>query len=118
MWIDIRTRGMTLDADTRAHIDRRLGFALERVGDRVNRVNVYLADENGPRGGVDKVCRVVTYLRTGGAVLIEDEDSDLTTLIDRTADRLGHAVRRVLALNRTRRSLALTDHLPRLWKQQ
>jgi putative sigma-54 modulation protein len=117
MWIDIRTRGITLDADTRAHIDRRLGFALQRIGDRVNRVNVYLADENGPRGGVDKLCRIVTYLRTGGAVLIEDEDSDLTTLIDRTADRLGHAVRRVLALSRTRRSLTPPAGLTLRWQQ-
>jgi hypothetical protein len=117
MWIDNRTRGITLDADTRAHIDRRLGFALQRIGDRVNRVNVYLADENGPRGGVDKLCRVVTYLRTGGAVLIEDEDGDLTTLIDRTADRLGFTVRRVLALSRTRRSLTQAEGPVPGWQQ-
>lgn len=112
MWIDIRTRGMTIDANTRGHVTRRLNYALERVGHRVNRVNVYLTDENGPRGGIDKVCRVIVYLGAGRAVLIEDEDSDLTALIDRSADRIGHAVRRVLDLNRTRRSLDSTDLLP------
>ena len=48
-----------------AHVERRLRFALTRFSGRIGRVNVFLTDQNGPRGGIDKTCRIVVRLRDG-----------------------------------------------------
>ena len=76
--------------------ERRLQFALGRFGPRVQRVMVYLEDTNGPRGGIDKRCRMVARLTPFRDVVVEGADCELETLIGRTADRLGHSVRREL----------------------
>jgi putative sigma-54 modulation protein len=100
MWVTIHGRGLA-DAAVRERIERRLSFALSRCGQQVVRVSVHLADVNGPRGGVDKQCRVTVELAGLGRVMIEDLDVSLNAAIDRAADRVGRAVRRRLQLVRT-----------------
>ena len=78
-------------------IERRMRIALSRFADRIDRVTVRLADLNGPRSGVDKQCRIVVRLRSGGEIVIEDSASDFETAIDRGADRVQRAVARALA---------------------
>ena len=77
-------------------VERRLLFALGRFARRVDDITVRFEDLNGPRGGVDKVCRVEARLRPGGAVRVAERSEDLYTAIDRAADRIGRAVRREL----------------------
>ncbi|MGL6094862.1 MAG: HPF/RaiA family ribosome-associated protein [Fimbriiglobus sp.] len=96
MQVDIIGRGVEVDDAVTQRVARRLGFALGRFGERVGRVTVHLTDTNGPRGGVDKRCRVLVDLTRIGPVVVEDEDSELGVLIDRTADRTGQIVRRRL----------------------
>ena len=100
MWLNISGQALTVDATVREHVERRLGFALGRFGEHVGRVSVRLADVNGPRGGEDKLCRIVVEVLGHGRVVVEDADHDLTVAIDRAADRVGQAVRR--KLDRTR----------------
>lgn len=83
------------------YAERRLQFALGRFGERIQRVMIYLEDTNGPRGGLDKRCRMVTRLQQPDRdVVVEGIDAELEPLIDRTADRLGHTVRRALDRHR------------------
>lgn len=82
------------------HVRRRLGFALRHYSDRMQRVSVRLGDENGPRGGVDKFCRIHVHLIGAPAALAEDVGADLYAAIDRAADRIGGVVGR--HLDRTR----------------
>jgi hypothetical protein len=46
--LQIATRNMGLAATRRQTAERRLGFALARFGDRVQRVKVSLQDVKGP----------------------------------------------------------------------
>ena len=59
-----------------------------------------MMDVNGPRGRVDKPCRVVAEVLGQEPTVIEDRDSDqnndLNELIDRTGDRVGQKIRRWL----------------------
>ncbi|PZP64484.1 MAG: hypothetical protein DI596_01835 [Azospira oryzae] len=48
MQIDIQARDFTLTEGLRAHVERRLRFALTRYRDCVRRITVRLADVNGP----------------------------------------------------------------------
>ena len=96
MKIDIRGRHVELTETLLAHTERRLRFALSRFGQRIRHVTVQLTDLNGPRGGVDKQCRVTVTLSPSRRVMVEATDADLPTAIDRAADRVERSVTRDL----------------------
>lgn len=106
MNIEVRSRHIAIDDDTRAYVTRRLRFALDALGRPGLRVIVRLDDVNGPRGGEDKVCRLL--VRAGGAtgLVIEERDRSLRTAVDRAADRLGHRLLRSLQRSRWAREAA------------
>ena len=94
--IDIQARGFRLTEGLRTQAERRVRFALGSTSGRVRSVVVRLADENGPRGGVDKRCTIRANLPGGPPVIIEQQEADLYVAIDRAADRAGRAVSRRL----------------------
>jgi ribosome-associated translation inhibitor RaiA len=55
-----------------------------------------LSDINGPRGGVDKCCRLQVVLDGLPDVVVEDIETDLYVAIDRAASRAGRTSRRRL----------------------
>jgi hypothetical protein len=50
--------------------ERRLRFVMRRLSAVVPRAKVQLSDVNGPRGGLDKQCRVELYMATGRPVVV------------------------------------------------
>lgn len=86
------------------HIERRLRFALARFGSRVERVIVFLQDRNGPRGGIDKVCRILAKVQGCGAIMATVVDSDWTAAVDRATTRIGHTVSRQVGRLRDRQT--------------
>jgi|JI10StandDraft_1071094.scaffolds.fasta_scaffold00206_11 putative sigma-54 modulation protein len=92
MEIVIRTRQLDLTPALRDHVRRRLAFALGRLGPAVRAVQVTLADVNGPRGGVDKRCRMRIVGDELPAVVVEAADADVHAAIDLAAERAGRAV--------------------------
>lgn len=103
--MQVRLRGLGIDSTPaiEEHTGRRLRFAVGRFSDRIEDVTVRFEDVNGPRGGVDMLCRMVAHLRPGGAVRVEERGEDLYATIDRAADRIGRALRRELSRRRTLR---------------
>lgn len=101
MKLTIRAEGLTLDQTTRARAERRLAFALGRFAERIDSVRLVVADENGPRGGVDKLCKLNVHGR-GWDVHVEDADAVVDTAVDRVAGRAGRSVARKLARLRQR----------------
>ena len=97
MQIDIQTHGFSLTGPLRDYTERRLRFALARAADRVRRITVRFFDINGPRGGIDKRCRIQVMLNGLGGVVIEDTETNLYLAIDRATDRIGRNVMRRLA---------------------
>jgi putative sigma-54 modulation protein len=94
--IDIQARGFSLTEGLRTHAERRVRFALGSTSSRVRSIVMRLADENGPRGGVDKRCTIRAHLPGAPPVIIEQHEADLYVAIDRAADRAGRAVSRRL----------------------
>jgi putative sigma-54 modulation protein len=76
------------------HIERRLRFALSRFGSRIGKVSVFLQDRNGPKGGVDKLCRILVKTQGCGVVVAAVADSDWMAAVDRATTRIGQAVSR------------------------
>lgn len=76
---------------------RRFEFALGRFNGRVRSVAIRIVDLNGPRGGIDKRCRVtVQLIATKRKLVIEDTDADAAIAIDRVADRTARSVARAV----------------------
>lgn len=95
--ISITDRSDLLDNNLRQLTERRLLFALSRFDSRIKKVDLVVNDENGPRGGVDKVCRVSVALYQASDVVISDKDTDVIKCISRVAERAGRAVSRAIA---------------------
>ena len=76
---------------------RRFESALGGFGDRVRSLAVHLADLNGPRGGVDKRCRVAIRLTSlPRLIVIEDTDAEAAVAIGRAAERGARMVARAV----------------------
>lgn len=105
MRIDIKASGFPLTKALVEYAERRLRFALTRHSDRITRVALLMGDSNGPRGGMDKFCRIRILLKSAPEILIEDTGSDLYSVIDRAMERAGQNVaKRVDRLRRVRQT--------------
>lgn len=87
MNLEIRGRHLKLTQSFRQHVEQRIGFALDRFVDRIRGVVVQVSDVNGPKGGVDKECRVMLTLRESGTLVVSDMGPDFGTALDRAAAR-------------------------------
>lgn len=105
MQVLIRGERIKLGTELREYISRRLHFALGRFGPALERVSVRVSDVNGPRGGMDKQCRIRAELRASGAAPLAAEvcEADLYAAVDRATDRIGRSVARALDRQRRRR---------------
>ena len=90
----LRVLGVELGPDERSHLRRRLAAKLGKFATSIERVSVRVADVNGPRGGVDQVCRVNVVLIGLPAVVVEERDASLEAAIDGAITRTERAVRR------------------------
>ena len=108
MQVEISIQQGSPDPLLRADVERRLSFALARLSGRVHAVDVRLADVNGPRGGVDKRCRLQLSLRQLEPIVVTAVEVDYRTAVDRAARKAERALARRLERTRAgrRRSAA------------
>lgn len=99
---ELKDKGVRRPQDLPDHIDRRLRFALAKFGSRVEKVTVFLHDRNGPKGGIDKVCRVLAKVQGCGMLMAAVVDSDWIAAVDRATTRIGHTVSRQVSRLRDR----------------
>lgn len=103
MRLQIRSRGIEITEEVRERVGERLEQVLGRFVRHVALVRVYLRDLNGPRGGVDKKCRIVVEMPRDGRVVVSGTDADVHVAIAETASRAAVAVKRHLKRRQTRR---------------
>lgn len=110
MRLEIRRRGLEVNEALRSDLERRLHGALGRLSRSIGDVWVYLRRVNGPRGGAGKKCRILVRLPRIGNVVVTGAAAEVFGLVRRTAERVGHAVRRRLGRRRDRRRPGRGDH--------
>ena len=94
--------------DLEALIERQIGYALGRFEPKIREIDVRLRDLNGPKGGIDKHCRISVRFRAGGSVLADVSDVEYEPVIVRAVDRVSRRVQRYWHTAHTRdRSAAL-----------
>ena len=102
MLINIQSHGFLVTRAISEHVDKRIRFALARIGHRLKRVEVRLSDLNGPRGGIDKRCLIEVHVNRLPPVIVTDIQSDLYASINRASARAGRTVMRRLAQDNRR----------------
>ena len=95
MRIEFVDRSNVLEETHRATGERHLHYALARFGSLVRKVTVVTQDTNGPRGGVDKHCRMSAELSGTRGIHVEDISDSWESCLGLAAKRLGRAVTRV-----------------------
>jgi ribosomal subunit interface protein len=103
--MELEIRGQNIRIGDRLHeqVERQMNFALGQFDTWISGVTVHLEDINGPKGGVDKQCRVLVNLKGGKTLKIEDVDTDITVAVNRAADRLGHVISREIDKRREKK---------------
>ena len=84
-------------------VTRRLYFALGRFAPQIERVTARVGDMNGPRGGVDKQCRIEVKLRGLETVVREARADDLEEAASRAAESVERGVARAVERSRHKR---------------
>ena len=100
MHIAIHASGFDMTTALRQYTEQRLATALGWARLHMRKLAVSLSDINGPRGGIDKRCKIQVQLGNGREVIIEECEADLYAAIDRAAERADRAV--VRQVERTR----------------
>ena len=75
--------------------ERHVRFVLRRLGRLVPRAVVQMSDVNGPRGGIDKRCRVELRNDGAGSVVFASVASDWRTALDNELARAAHFLMRL-----------------------
>jgi ribosome-associated translation inhibitor RaiA len=94
--------GVELEPEHRSYVRRKLGMKLGKLASSIERVTVRVEDVNGPRGGVDHVCRVKVVLRGLPSVVVDERDASLHAVIDRALAGAERATRRAVQRRRTK----------------
>ena len=102
MLVQISAKGFEPGTELRDHVEERILTALDRFADRVARVNVFLADENGPKNGLDKSLRLVIDIERLPLIVVEERGESWYAVLDQAAERAVHAVSRQVDRARSR----------------
>jgi ribosome-associated translation inhibitor RaiA len=94
MQVHVRALEFSLTSALRAAVLHHVERTLADYGQWVDEVTVRLSDVNGPRGGQDKLCRIVVSQVSTGGLIAQATDSDMYVAIRKAADRAGAMVKR------------------------
>lgn len=105
MNIAVGFKGMTHSRSLHECIDRRLQSELSRFGREVTSVVVRMEDLNGPKGGVDMLCRITVRSLHAGVCVASQTHHDPYLAADRSIDQIAQTLSRRLDRFRSSRRL-------------
>jgi len=105
--LTVRPGSVEVTSELHTRIHRDLGRRIERYAQNVTHVMVRFSDINGPRGGIDTVCRIKLSVKGAGHIVAEAHGADAEeaflvasqqakTALGRVLERKGPAKRRAL----------------------
>jgi putative sigma-54 modulation protein len=105
MQFESRARGVSISHALSNHIERRVHFALDLFAVRIRQVHATVGDLNGPRGGIDKCCKLAISLGRPSTIVVESHDSNVYAAIDGVAHKAATCVGRRLKRSHGRNPL-------------
>ncbi|MCF6291366.1 MAG: hypothetical protein L3J03_10285 [Desulfobacterales bacterium] len=94
MILEINSKQAGIDEDVSRQARHLLRFSLSRFEGVVSRVKVRFFDINGPKGGVDKRCRIMAKLRRSGQIVVLGQGSNYLEALGNCLERLVRSTRR------------------------
>ncbi len=107
MQIDVRFHGLQSSHALRRHITKRLNNHLGRFSHELTRVIVRIGDVNGPKGGVDKRCKITVRGPRVGTSTLDELSNNAYAAVNNAVHRLTRAVGR--RIERARQRSTSTD---------
>jgi ribosome-associated translation inhibitor RaiA len=100
----IYIRGLENDfrPEERAFIRTKVARRLGKFAESIERFSLRTEDVNGPRGGVDRVCRIKVVVRGLPSIVVEKRDAFLNAAVDLALAGVERGVRRALTRRRVR----------------
>lgn len=96
MAFEIRGQQVAIHPTLRDRIEEIVRNALARFVSRIRRISVSFWDINGPRGGVDKRCRIDVAMTNGQLLSVEDYDVELVPAAGKAVARMRRTIVRSL----------------------
>lgn len=90
MKLFIKQRNVKLTLKEKGAIDRRFHFCFSRLTEVVKRVTLTLEDINGPKGGIDKQCKIQVAFYRGKDLVLTQTESNFTQAIERALQRASY----------------------------
>ena len=109
----VRAAKGDLGRDDVAYIRRKLGMKLGKFASSIVRVSVRTLDMNGPRGGIDQICRIKVVLYKLPSVVFEKRHASGHAAVDGALAGIERAVRRALRRRRLRPRRGAAGSRPR-----
>ncbi len=100
MYLEVNNNQAGMDEEATLRAERLLRFSLSRFNGTVSRVTVTFSDMNGPKGGLDKRCRMSAKMKGAGQLLAENDGHDCIEALSRCLDTLVRAIRRAVEMRR------------------
>jgi ribosome-associated translation inhibitor RaiA len=110
MWVDLRGSGFEGHEPLRTYAEQRLRSSLGPLERGLDVVTVCLARHDGP-GGRHTRCRMLVRALPWADLVVQEAAPDVFAAIDRTAERLAHAIE--LATRQRRRPELRADAVDR-----
>lgn len=107
MKIEVRFQGLEASESLREHALRQVHSHLSRFGRDLAGVTVRIADLNGPRGGIDKSCRITVRGPRVGESSLEERAADGYAAVSAAAEKAARTVGRGLDRARDERRVGL-----------
>lgn len=97
MLLNVHASGIETTDLSNDYIERRVEFALGRFSEAISSISVTLEDTNGPRGGVDQLCRMrVNLIGQRRPVIVESTEVTMRAAVDVSASTACRSVTRML----------------------
>jgi putative sigma-54 modulation protein len=101
MKVLLRGAHLSLTDGVKAYVQKHLVEPMERFyQDEAAELDIHLGDSNGPKGGVDKECRVTVRLPGLPSVHVDEAAETIHQAIDAARDRLEKVLKRQLERRR------------------
>ena len=108
MKILIQTKGLEDNQTIKHHGINQTHATLYRFDHLIKHIEIFIADENGPRGGIDKSCLIKVKMETGSELVIRamaaTSYAAMGGALSRTKQSLSRHLKRSKAQQRRRKS--------------
>lgn len=101
--LSIQARGLSLSTPFRCWLEKTMAGALGRFVHRIQAVQIWIEDVNGPRGGIDVRCRVEVKFKSRGRISVSALAADEYAATAKAALRARQQVDRRVKRGRSHR---------------